>query len=309
MFGVTLKQSGVYMTSIFRLILFTASLFAGKIAHAQFETVQIPEGLDFECDQEGTVEECKEELASEIYWNEYGDFRKEWEDKLLLGVDHFFSQELPSGAIDEDFATPHLIDAQYIRTYRWEYWAFAIDDGCEARKRNCKPILRMLSARADDDINDQKMKNKDFYFPKTPESLAKFFAEVYAWQEVDLQRCKGAVDHIAKFPAQDKKVNFWHPHYLSELKGHEVHENVDEDEDQLIVSTHGATMTLRASGQKDPLDPYMNDVGRYAVYQHGYYYEGYKWAEEMKDIVEPCLKPSTATPPWEKVLAHQAKNE
>jgi hypothetical protein len=194
--------------------------------------------------------------------------------------------------------TPNLVDAVYqvaLRRYD-KGWAFAIDMDCRQPSPGCAPKLRMVSFKPQEKIDKAQAGDIKDLLPTSVAEVVRLLRVVADWREADLRSCKGAMAHLLAFPPQ-KGGAFWHPRYVRWLRGDEP-----SPSDEIIVTTDGSGVHLRARSQGDPEDAAMAVGGGSVIYDEWNQGEGYLWARKMAEIVEPCLVPSMAPPPWEKAL-------
>lgn len=291
------------MITFVRTFVVFSALFLGSVAHAQFESVQIPEWLDFECDEGRTIGECEDELALEIWNVTYYDQFQNWKEELFFNTNIYFHPYEESYGEDGTMVSHKgldfldegsLIDVRYTG-FRSYGWAYAIDVVCKSgwqyRGKDCAPKLRLMDFAGDGERPDI-----------LPESLSETFLDfksLVRWMEADIRSCRGALDHLLAFPRTAKTKDFWHKQYVEFLKGVEV-----ETPDEIFITADGDGVLIRARGFANPSSKNTGTLGeKFVMHSDRNGGPGYDWALEMKAIVEPCLNPSTALAPWEKVLA------
>ena len=274
------------------------------------EYVYNPEKLpaDFVCDEEWSEDRCLEEKKWEAWHVEYGGKWSLWYEKLIFNTDIYFDDYDPE--YDEDgieypipiFETPNIVDAEYriaLRSFGYG-WAFAINMVCPEkaeyvdRFKNCEPILRMVSFKKTESSASAVSE------PAFPTTILETFAGLeknLIWREAKLRQCAGATSHLISFPAQ-RKSKFWNRAYVNWLKGRAV-----KPIDFIAVEADGDGVFLRAKGWGNPAGPHVAKEEWFAIFDQSNRGRGYDWAIKMAKIVEPCLKPSRATPPWQKVIA------
>lgn len=296
-----------------RAFLALAGLALAAPAHADyvFDPADLPE--DFECRDpaEDFGATCEEQKRLEAWHEKYSDAYIYWFGELLFNTNTYFAdkgeaipalQTMDEDAPDPEYyslgrETPNLVDVTYSIALRpFSGWAFAIDE---------KAQLRMVRMRGEDEVKQKLAERYENVLPTTLAETAEAITFGAAWEEADLTQCKGAIAHLLDFPAQkptklwDEEVLEWAPDYKP-----------TPEPDYLIVTADGNGVAVRARGIRNPIKvddegtPYDDaDDPSFVVYNQGNGGEGYDWALEMEKIVRPCLKPSDAAPPWEKVLA------
>jgi len=75
------------------------------------------------------------------------------------------------------------------------------------------------------------------------------------------------------------------------------------------MTLDGDSVFLRATIGIDPAANQLKGHSEKVIFQNANGGRGYDWARSTVKIVEPCLRPSTSTPPWEKVLAYELARE
>ncbi len=284
-------------------------LFSGR-AFAQTSEVDIPAGMDFECEAEWTIEECKDRLSEETWYEQYGELSQKWRDELLYNTNIYFhpierSREeglVSASSMDFIDENSNLLDATYrvaLRRYS-AGWAIAIEMICTGNARRepekCKPVLRMVS------FDKEKIVPKKIERPVSQRQVVTNFQPFVQWRETDLRKCKPALNHLVEFPANN---DLWHPKFKSWIKGKSY-----TPSDDIVVTMDGDSVFIRARGEANPTSPYVSGQQKYIVYDDRNRGDGYSWAKEMRELVEPCLGPSDASPPWEKILkASESKAE
>lgn len=289
-----------------RLWLLCAALLlvVGSKASADyvFDPKDLPE--NFACDTDWDVARCTEEMRFEAWYRTYDERYHIWLSSLLFDVNIYFAEkakpleENASGDLEDrlGFATPNLVDAVYsIALRRHAGWAFAIDR--DAR-------IRMVRLKGPGEIGNEYSERYRMWAPTSLAETAEPISAFWAFEEADLKHCKTAFAHLRKFPAQ-RGMSFWNERQLGW-----VSDTVrpSEDGDVIIVTADGDHTFVRARGAPDNGRPIRMIGAPLLVYDQSNGGEGYDWAKTMAELARPCLKPSTATPPWEKLLvAERAK--
>ena len=265
-----------------------------------FDPKDLP--ADFVCEPDRAEEDCAEDKRVEAWSQVYGDRSDYWFEALLFDVNLYFAERAPPPRVPgEDEAsllleerlrhtTPNLVDAVYsIALRRGAGWAFAID-------RNAQ--MRLVRRRERDEIDPAAAARLFNWLPTSMAESAEAIAALYVFEEADLTRCKGALAQLRAFPMQ-RGVPFWNERELDWVSG-----KSEPKSDTIIVTADGDGVFVRARGVPDQGRPVMKSVdGPFVVYDQRNGGEGYDWAKAMVEVARPCLKPSTATPPWEKLLA------
>ncbi len=148
--------------------------------------------------------------------------------------------------------------------------------------------------------NGEIPKWADSYLPRNRNEMSIWLNAISNWEEADLKKCPKAMKHLLEFDRMDHDL--WPKSYERWFKGQEPN-----NPETIIVTADGDGILLRASGRPDysAEEDLSNNGLQISIGQSigGQYYD---WALSIKKLVEPCLKPSKATPPWEKLLAFEA---
>jgi hypothetical protein len=279
-----------------------AALTLSTSGHAQyvFDPADLPE--DFKCDKDLSAKECEEERVFEAYWSKYSEQYDQWHNELQFTPSLFFRD---SWHDNTGKTTPNLVDAVYtiaLRRYG-DGWAFAVQADCPEndiesvdRFGKCRPVLRMLQPKPKGTKYPDWLKSS---MPTKRETVAAELAEMFDWLEADLRHCKPALNQLIAFPNAVEKI--WPDAYLEWMMGQQP-----DPAGPITVTTDGYGVVVRASGRSDPSEPdlYNSDVDYFADQSNGG--ESYDWAIKMHKLVQPCLKPSTAVPPWQVALKANA---
>lgn len=265
-----------------------------------FDPKDLPAG--FTCEADRSAEDCAEDKRIEAWSEAYGDRSDYWFETLLFDVNFYFAERAPWTRVTtaEDvsaeltdrlgYATPNLVDVVYsIALRRDSEWAFAID-------RNAQ--MRLVRQREKDEIDPTDAARFARWLPTSMAEAAEAIAALYVFEETDLTRCKGALAHLRAFPMQ-RNAPFWSERELDWVAG-----KGEAESNAIIVTADGDGVFLRARGVPDRGRPVMRlGEGPVVIYDQRNGGEGYEWAKAMEKAARPCLKPSTATPPWEKLVA------
>lgn len=282
-----------------------ALAMATSPAHADYvyDPADLPE--DFECNDDWDERPCADQRLGEAWSEKYGRAYNYWFDEILFNTNIYFAKKgevlLATSEANEEISEPdyeslgretrNLVDVTYSKALRrYDGWAFAINE---------KAQLRMVRMRAEDEIDPQAMKKFKDILPTTLAETAPLVTFTAAWEDADLTKCDGAIEHLLNFPAQ-KGGQFWSEKELEWMPDYEPRER----DGTFIVTADGDSVILRARSVEDAGAPTVRlQSPGYAIYDQSNRGLGYDWAMEMDEIVRPCLKPSEAVPPWEKVLA------
>ncbi|QDH33394.1 hypothetical protein [Porphyrobacter sp. YT40] len=265
-----------------------------------FDPKDLP--ADFVCNPDRSVVDCAEERRVEAWASIYGERNYAWLASLVFDVNLYFADPVPRShrtAADDvwippedrrDHATPNLVDAHYtVALLRYDGWAFAIDR--EAR-------MRMVRRKDERELEDADIAKLVSWLPTSPAEAAELIPHLYAFEEADLTTCPGGLAQLRAFPMQ-RGAPLWNERELDWVAG-----KSEPKSDAIIVTADGDGVFLRARGVPDRGRPVMRFIdGPVVIYDQRNGGEGYDWAKAMAEIARPCLKPSTATPPWEKLLA------
>lgn len=268
-----------------------------------FDPKDLPAG--FVCDPDRSAEDCAEDKRVEAWSRVYGDRTAVWFDALLFDVNLYFAERVPpfrEPSADEEtgeresrlgYDTPNLVDAVYsIALRRGAGWAFAIDR---------KAQMRLVRPREGDEIDPAAAARFLDWLPTSLADSAEAVAALYVFEEADLTRCEGALAQLRAFPTQ-RGTPFWSERELDWMAGKGAPEGGD-----MILTMDGDSVFVRARGVPDQGRPVRKPVdGPDVVYDQHNGGEGYDWAKAMAEVARPCLKPSSATPPWEKLLAAES---
>lgn len=287
----------------------TASASPAK-ADYQFDPADLPK--DFRCIERSTKAECLEEQRHEAWLHRYGQDFDRWHSELLFNTNIYFGdgplkRPRPDGSDDDDgawtpetlgYETPNLVDAVYRVALRHfsQGWAFAVDMVCsKPEDQSCAPKLRMVSYRSRKEVGERILKSIRHQFPTKRSELARTFGAIMSWREADLRSCPGALEQLLALPAQ-RGIPIWHSRYVKWLGGTEPKKS-----DEIVASTDGAGVFVRAKGAQDPEDPDMNGGPINVIYSQWNGGEGMEWAMKMEEVVRPCLRSTEATAPWDKL--------
>ncbi len=257
---------------------------------------------NFTCEPDRSAEDCAEDKRVEAWSEVYGDRSAYWFEALLFDVNFYFGERRPRprGSTPDEVSvelkdrlgseTPNLVDAVYsISLRRSSEWAFAID-------RNAQ--MRLVRRRERDEIDPADAARFVSWLPTSMAESAEAIAALYVFEEADLTRCKGALARLRAFPMQ-RGVPFWSERELDWVAG-----KGEPESNSFMVTADGDGVFLRARGVPDQGRPVMRlGEGPVVIYDQHNGGEGYEWAKAMEKAARPCLKPSTATPPWEKLVA------
>jgi hypothetical protein len=177
-----------------------------------------------------------------------------------------------------------VVDAVYSAALRGPQWAFAIDHACPgavgfalACSDQEKLLIRVVS------IKHASALPAGAHGPAapTPEGVRAYLDRVLDWRVAHLRACPGAakallaLEHVQWFAFNDDDRR-----YIAAGK----------PPSQLIVPADGESIAVRARGF-------------YSTYAAGEFKDSGAlsgWAENMRRVVEPCLKPETAPAPWDR---------
>lgn len=240
-----------------------------------------------------------EHVADEAWADKFFEQWDVWFDELAFDSDYYFHES------DGDYgfrnrSTPNLIDVYYVESLKkyTSAWSFAIEMVNKAGftaclDGECKPVLRMVSVNSNTDELPDWLNS---FLPTNREETARQVAAQMLWREADLSQCEGTISHLISF--EDKKKNLWSRRYQQWLQG-----KAPDAPEIITVRADGDWLSLRASSRANPEGPNASGLNVGLVVDGAsddYYYD---WALRMRELVEPCLKPSVGPPPWEKVLA------
>lgn len=264
-----------------------------------FDPEDLPD--NYACEPDWDDARCAEEKRFEAWYNIYDARYHVWLSALLFDVNSYFAdsadplEDSASSELEErlGYATPNLVDAVYtIALRRHAGWAFAVD-------RNAQ--MRMVRLKEERTIDPAASKRYELWAPTSLAETAEPIPAFWTFEEADLTQCKGALKQLRAFPMQ-RGSPLWSEWELGWLSG-----KTEPVGDEIIVTADGDRFFVRARGV-----PYRSRPPRLigapsVVYDQWNGGEGYHWAEAMAEAARPCLKPSAATPPWEKLLAAEAK--
>ncbi len=294
------------MFRFLRIVLAALTLFASHspaFANYIYNPADLPSG--FECDEEDSPEKCEQDRHFQAWWAVYKEKYDIWYFRLQYDLDIFFGGnprplEEPEMGSADFVLTPNIVDAFYsveLRHYGGG-WAFAVQKLCDTdmkRVQRCRTVLRMISPRPSSEISPEDRHTVDALYPTNPEEVARELSITANWREADLGQCAGAVEHLLSFPGYGEKL--WTAQDVRDIRGIPKTLSKDAESDEIVITADGDGVFLRASGSD----------GRIVVYSEANGGEAYDWAKEMAVIVEPCLKPSAALPPWQAILNAEAK--
>jgi len=263
-----------------------------------FDPKDLP--ADFVCSPKLSAEDCEDQKRSDAWAEIYFDRSDYWYESLLFDVNIYFTDEAsalsdPAGLdlslpqLDRlGYETPNLVDVVYsIALRRYGGWAFAID-------RNAQ--MRLVRPRTDDEIDKAAAKRFVSWLPTSLAETAEPLPVFYVFEEADLTRCKGAIAQLKAFPMQ-RGEPLWSGKELDWVSG-----KAEPAGDDLLITADGDGVLVRARGVPRRGRP-LRSVGEpIIVYDQWNYGDAYEWAKAMEKAARPCLKPSTATPPWEKLV-------
>jgi hypothetical protein len=238
--------------------------------------------------QEGSKTQTEKEAAeTDAYWDEYGERREKWVMQLAFDPTiYFFDPDSSNVPLD----TRNAVDAQFWHGRSGIDWAFAIERGCpgsdELAWRACPksaPLIRVARGK----LASENSKAVNGLRPKTEEEMRAALQLWMRWEEADLSTCKGALDHLAK---------------LNRFEGDKVWSDREERDilnkpekrstEDIMVHADADHVVVRAKSYDFNETHIWTDNGGSGT--HG------AWARDMMAIAKPCLKPTTATPPWKK---------
>ena len=297
-------------------------------AHAQYiyDPLHLPE--DFECEGDVSAKECESDKVYEAWANEYGDRYDKWFFSLAYNPNTYFGlYKIPqenevSNSTELYYRSKNLIDARYtISLRRYSGWTFVIQMYCTAPRvlknaedvwienenwrESCAPILRMVSIKPYSPENsydvDTEILSTPISLPTNMSEMALELDTILDWRETNLWYCKLALDHLLNFPNQVKFS--WHEKYSQWLKG-----DIPKERLPLHVTADGDKIILRAKGVGNP-ELNVLSSNQHIIFVQNNRGRGYDWAKKMYKLVEPCLRPSKATPPWQKVLDAEKKKQ
>lgn len=279
-------------------------------AHAQyiFDPADLPD--DFECAEDASEEECENDKLYEAWYDKYHKQYSMWYSKLLLDTNIYFEDiEIYNdgyGYISDSYITPNLVDVNYSHSFG-PSWLLAIKMECpnklisDNKYNECEPVIRVVDFDHVEIRGNQI--NGDIPLPTSLFQAADTLIAYATWRDAELRSCESAIDHLIDFPSQKPKA-IWHEKYTEWLRGKTI-----KGPDSLIVTGDGDGVLVRAQSKDDPESETSREDGQYIVYAQSNGGRGYDWAKKMYKLVEPCLKPSKATPPWQKVLDAEQKKQ
>jgi hypothetical protein len=158
--------------------------------------------------------------------------------------------------------------------------------------------MRLVRRRERDEIDPADAARFVSWLPTSMAESAEAIAALYMFEEADLTQCKDALAQLRAFPMQ-RGVPFWNERELDWVSG-----KSEPKSDAIIVTADGDGVFVRARGVPDQDRPVMKSVdGPVVVYDQRNSGDAYEWAKAMEKVARPCLKPSAAIPPWEKLVA------
>lgn len=156
--------------------------------------------------------------------------------------------------------------------------------------------MRMVRPRQKGEIDPAAEDRLGSWLPTTTAEAATPLSTFYIFVEADLAQCEGALAKLRAFPLQ-RGVPLWSERELDWVSGKKRPKS-----DLIIVTADGGGVFVRARGVPDLGDPAESTGAAAVVYSQSNGGEGYEWAKAMAEVARPCLKPSNATPPWEKLV-------
>jgi hypothetical protein len=185
------------------------------------------------------------------------------------------------GAEQDPLAPSGLVDAVFLRALHGPGWAFAIANGCPGLAEadpTCKsdqrrPLLRAVTIKPPEEIPAAYNRS-----PKSEAEMRGLLNAVMNWREADLRTCPGAVE--ALLALDDVR---WQP--FDEADQALI---TGQSPAQLLVIADPDTISVRAGGV----------MNAHAAHDMGQPGGAGAWAMTMRAVVEPCLKPTGAPPPW-----------
>ncbi|HEY1750017.1 MAG TPA: hypothetical protein VGG29_02060 [Caulobacteraceae bacterium] len=201
-----------------------------------------------------------------------------WE--LAFNPDLYFRGDLA----DDRNEPGGIVDAVYSGALDGPHWAFAIDHACPGevgfpsacRFEQEKLLIRVVSIKT------------AAISPRPPGPMAPTLEavrtesdRVLAWRVADVRVCPGAekallaLEHVQWFAFADDDRSYI---TRGKLPG------------ELVAVADGENITVRARGF---YSTYAADEFKDSGAISG-------WAEKMRKVVEPCLKPETAPAPWDR---------
>ena len=190
----------------------------------------------------------------------------------------YFGDEFYDGDPIDPF--PNSVDARFWDPFNGIEWAFAIDYTCSQRANVCgEPhyLLRMISGRA----RNETPREGEYRAPQSKADAQRLLTETVKWQEADLNTCPGGLDHLRTLAATK-----WMPFPVWDydiMRG-----NPGDPVEEIIITADGFTVEVRARTTTRSI----------AARDKGDEDAPGGWAIAMYELVQPCLKPSTAAPPW-----------
>jgi len=279
-----------------------AALLLATGAPAKADYVFDPADLPkcFVCEPELDAAACVDEQRIRAWDSVYGGRSDYWFDSLLWDVNLYFAQDAPAlpdpAQIDLSlphtdrlgYQTPNLVDAVYSIARRpYGGWAFAIDR--DAQMRMVRPRLK----REIDPAAEQRFAS---WLPTSLAEAAEPLSAFYIFEEADLTQCKGAIAQLRAFPMQ-RGAPLWSERELGWEPGKKR-----PDSDVIIVTADGDSVFVRARGVPDQGGAGRSVGAASVVIDQSNGGKGYDWAKAMAEAARPCLKPSAAPPPWDKLL-------
>jgi hypothetical protein len=203
-----------------------------------------------------------------------------WE--LAFRPDLYFRNDVA----DDPNEAGGIVDAVYSGARGGPRWAFAIDHACPGAvgyPSACPSgqeelLIRVVSVKPVSAIPP----GVHGAAAPTPDGVRAYLDRVLDWRVADLRACPGAVkallalEHVQWFTFDDEDRS-----YIAR----------NEPPSQVIVVDDGEIIAVRARGF-------------YSTYAAGEFKDSGAisgWAENMRKVAEPCLKPETAPAPWDRV--------
>lgn len=287
------------------------ALAVGAPAQAQyvFDPADLPE--DFECDPDPEAGKCEYQKTDAAWMERYFYRYDAWTEAMLHRPEAFFEDKvepLPdfedeisaSGwSYEPDHRTPNLVDATFEHGNNLtRNWAFAISaDG----------MLRLTRWRPNDEIGEVLLDELEWYFPTEMSQVAKWADAVIAFEEADLRQCEGAITHLLNLSLPDR-ARFWDESELTFLPRHvPLSDNMFIDGSIDWSRVFVRAKNLRYVRTQDGFQLLGAGPESYFSSEESLSDPTASWAIKMREMVQPCLKPSEATPPWHKFVAAAEK--
>lgn len=290
------------MTTFFRFSAIIFALLWSFAAQAQFIVWDEFNTIQSECD-DGNKEACEKRDAGFHWLEKHQKDARFWPEEAVFNTHSFFEDYISgTGNANQTSSTHNLIDARYSRSfsgYRAD-WVFAIDMVCpqsfdfrNPMPKNCAPKLRMIKPKKDADNLDLRK------LPTTLHEYANLAGNYWQWEEADIRSCNGALKHLLHFPEPETTL-LWGENYRNWIAG----KSFTPSEGTMVLD--GDKILLRARIGENPIANSLRAHSEQIIFHNPNGGRAYLWAKSMVEIVEPCLKPSEAPAPWEKVLAYEA---